>query len=200
MLRKASTESTAKFAVTRLIKRHDAGEGDYFAASIELRAKSLILLTLNESELYLTAHQCAELVDKLAELMSTCLKLGALSGKLRTQINPDTYRTLSIVLGGRTMAHKHDHLRSRCSDVPGYEYGASGSFQSHDPEIGEAGFYKVAMGWEGALGLPFFRIEDRVFHLDFGEMMWLVEQLWIGGFLLAHFEKPAPRRKRNSDG
>jgi hypothetical protein len=40
-----------------------------------------------EAELYLTAQQCAELVDKFAGLISTYLKLGALLGKLRTQIN-----------------------------------------------------------------------------------------------------------------
>jgi len=194
------TKSTAQFAVGRLIKRHGDDKEECYAASIELKAEALILLILDGSKYYLTAHQCAELVDKFAELLSTYLKLGALTGKLKAQIDPATYRTLSIVLGGRTVAQKYDHLESRRTDVAGYEYGVSGSYQIHDPELDHPGFYKIAMGWEPALELPFFRIADRVFHFDFGEMMWLVEQLWIGGFLLAHFEKPAPRRKRKSNG
>jgi hypothetical protein len=50
-------------------------------------------------------------------------------------------------------------------------------------------YYELAIALDDELNCPSFSIDGRTFAFTFDEAFWLVEQLWIAGYLLAQTEQ-----------
>jgi hypothetical protein len=65
-------------------------------------------------------------------------------------------------------------------------FGASGSFRYPDSQS----YFQLFIGVNDELFVPVLGVEDRVFTFGVEEASWLVEQLCVGGYLLARIERP----------
>lgn len=89
---------------------------------------------------------------------------------------------------------------SGCDRLYGYDadsasvlFGASGSFRYP----GTRDSYKLFVGFNDELCLPFLGIEDWVYIFSFDEASWLIEQLCVGGYLLAQIEQTEKELKKS---
>ena len=75
------------------------------------------------------------------------------------------------------------------SGSKGFEFCGSGSFRHPESLHGEPTYYKLAIALDDDLDLPCLSIDGRSFPLSFEEALWLVEQLWGAGNLVAQTEQ-----------
>lgn len=93
----------------------------------------------------------------------------------------------------RTRATQRDHLHGYSYNSDAMHLGASGSFRYP----GTRDSYKLFVGFNDELCLPFLGIEDWVYTFSFDEASWLIEQLCVGGYLLARIERLEAESKKN---
>lgn len=162
-----------------------------FTASVEL-TENVVTLVLDDSEYFFTAQQCGELADSLATLVRTSTKRAA--GKVSTElpIDLDFCKILHQLILSRSRSTRDDRLHRYEYDSESMTFGAYGSFQYP----GTGNLYKLFVGFNDELCLPFLGIEDWVYTFSFDEAFWLSEQLCMAGYLLAGIEQPEEQSKK----
>lgn len=166
----------------------DEDEGEearWFEASVTL-ANSHIRLVLDGSEYDFTAQQCGELADGLSTLLKTLNQRSPiLTGNPYPQ-KLDFCKLFHQLILSRTQSRQEDWLCDHGYDLDGMFFGASGSFRYPDSQS----YFQLFIGVNDELFVPILGIEDRVFKFSVEDASWLIEQLCVGGYLLARLERP----------
>ncbi|KFE52401.1 hypothetical protein [Pseudomonas syringae] len=180
------------FKAARTMKLHGFVREDTYAVSVEVEDDRAVSLVLDESETRFTAQQCSEITKHLAQFLLTYSRLGACPVDLNTVVRARLEASViwCYLIQARTLSTSQDNLQTYSSEVKGLEFAASGSFQRPNPACGHSKYYKLAIALDDDLGIPCLSIDGRAFSFSFEETFWLIEQLWIAGYLLAHFEQP----------
>lgn len=163
-----------------------------FTASVELTG-NVVTCVLDESEYRFTAQQCRELADSLAKLVQTLAERAASQLKVERPLKLDFCRIFSQMILSRSPSSKRERLHGYASDSDRMLFGASGSFRYP----GTRDSYKLFVGINDELYLPFLGIEDWVYIFSFDEASWLIEQLCVGGYLLAQIEQTEKELKKS---
>jgi len=163
-----------------------------FTASIELTG-NVVTCILDDTEYCFTAQQCGELADSLATLLKTSTKRAASQVKVGRPLQLDFCKIFYQLILSRSPAIGCDRLYGYDSDSDRVLFGASGSFRYP----GTRDSYKLFVGFNDELCLPFLGIEDWVYTFCFDEASWLIEQLCVGGYLLAQIEQTEKKFKKN---
>ncbi|WP_150786850.1 hypothetical protein [Pseudomonas fluorescens] len=175
----------AEFKAECAFRSHEDEDVSWFKASIEL-ADGHIRLVLDGSEYDFTAQQCGELADGLSTLLQMLTqRSGSNSGRAKPQ-ELIFCKLFHQMIMSRTQSTQRDWLCDHGYDLDGMLFGASGSFRYP----GKQHYYQLFLGVNDELFLPILGIEDRIFTFSVEEASWLVEQLCVGGYLLAQFERP----------
>lgn len=177
------------FKVKRSITcRDDMGER-ISMASVELTG-NVVTCILDYSEYYFTAQQCGELANNLAMLLQAFEKRKSNEVGLNCQFNLDYCKIFYHMILSRTLSIQRDLLEFYDDGTSGMDFGATGSFCYPILDGGEPNYYDLFLGVDDERSLPCLGVEDRVFVLSFEEVSWLIEQLCVGGYLLAQLERP----------
>lgn len=185
MLRKIAPASTQFKAERSMTCRAFIDEERAFTASVELAGK-VVACVLDGSEYRFTAQQCGELADSLATLLKISIKCDTSQGRTECPLNLDFCKVFYQLILSKSPASRFDRLHGDDSGSGSTLLGASGLFRYPD----KRGSYKLYVGLNDEFCLPFLVIEYRVYTLSFDEALWLIEQLCVGGYLLAQVEKP----------
>lgn len=161
-----------------------------FTASIEL-TENVVTCILDDSEYSLTAQQCGELADSLATLLKTTER-AASQVKIGRPPQLDFCKIFYQLIVSRSPLSGCDRLYGYDYDSNRVLFGASGSFRYP----GTRDSYKLFVGFNDELCLPFLGIEDWVYTFSFDEASWLIEQLCVGGYLLAQIGQPKKEPKK----
>jgi hypothetical protein len=162
-----------------------------FTASIEL-AGNVVTCILDDSEYSFTAQQCGELADSLATLLKTSTERASSQVKIGLPLQLNFCKIFYQLILSRSPASGCDRLYDYDYDSDRVLFGASGSFRypgTHDS-------YKLFVGFNDELCLPFLGIEDWVYTFSFDEAFWLSEQLCMAGYLLAQIEQSKEQSKK----
>ncbi|MBD8601865.1 hypothetical protein IFT80_04315 [Pseudomonas sp. CFBP 8771] len=163
-----------------------------FTASIELTG-NVVTCILDDSEYSFTAQQCGELADSLATLLKISTERAASQVKIGLPLKLDFCKIFYQLILSRSSASGCDRLYGYDYDSDLVLFGASGSFRYP----GTRDSYKLFVGFNDELCLPFLGIEDWVYTFCFDEASWLIEQLCVGGYLLAQIEQTEKESKKN---
>jgi hypothetical protein len=185
---KSFDENKVVFVVEHSMKRHGCTDGAYLA-SLEVIDGQVSFL-IDDSEYCFTAQQCAEVSKSLAKMLLTNSNLGICEGSAESISRLATYATWYQLIQSRTLSTKRDSLQICESRNKGFEFCASGSFRRPEFPHCEPDYYKLVIALDDDLDLPCLGIDDRTFRLNFEEAFWLVEQLWVAGYLAAQIEQP----------
>lgn len=166
-------------------------EETVFTASIEL-TRNVVTCVLDDSEYSFTAQQCGELADSLATLLKTTER-AASQVKNRRPLQLDFCKIFYQLIVSRSPASGCDRLYGYDNDTDNVFLGASGSFRYP----GTRDSYKLFVGFNDELCLPFLGIEECVYTFSFDEASWLIEQLCVGGYLLAQIEQTEKEFKKS---
>lgn len=184
--------TNTQFKAERSMKcRAFIGEERAFTASVELTGR-IVACNLDDSEYCFTAQQCGELADSLVTVMKAISKRASSGGRMGRLLNLDFCKIFYHLILSRSLSTRRDQLYGYDSDSDSMLVGASGSFRYP----GTNDFYKLFVGFNDELNLPFLGIEGWVYTFSFDEAYWLIEQLCIGGYLLAQIEKPEEKPKK----
>lgn len=159
-----------------------------FTASIELTG-NVVTCILDDSEYSFTAQQCGELADSVVTLLKTSTERAASQVRIGLPFKLDYCKIFYQLILSRSPASGCDRLY----DSDRVLFGASGSFRYP----GTRNSYKLFVGFNDELCLPFLGIEDWVYTFSFDEASWLIEQLCVGGYLLAQIEQTEKEFKKN---
>lgn len=196
MVQEADFTMSAAFKVERsMICRAFPDEERLFAASVEVVA-GVVKCCLDGSEYCFTAQQCGELADSLAIVVRTGTECAPRNDMLQCSMNLEFCKIFYHMILSRSPATKSDRLQSYGYGSSDILPGASGSF--HYP--GTRDYYKLFVGLDDELLLPFLAIEDWIYTFSFGEAQWLIEQLCVGGYILAQIENPQKTSNKNKRG
>lgn len=156
----------------------------FFAASVELSGEGIVCL-LYESEYCFTAQQCGELADKLGMLIQAYARFHGSSRKNSQFMDFIWCKIFYQMIMSRSGSQWHDSLDTYESGQGRNTFGATGQFRHFSEDGVNTGSYGVFMGICDELNVPLIAIEDRVFRLDVDDAIWLMEQLCVGGYILA---------------
>jgi hypothetical protein len=185
MVKKIAPSSTQFKAERSMTCRAFIDEGRAFTASVELTGQ-VVACVLDGSEYRLTAQQCGELADSLSTLLKISIKRDTSQGGTGCPLKVDFCKIFYQLILSKSPVTRFDRLHGDDSDSDSTMLGASGLFR----HPGKRGSYKLVVGLNNELYLPFLCIEDRVYTFSPYEAIWLIEQLCVGGYLLAQVEKP----------
>ncbi|MDI1330134.1 hypothetical protein [Pseudomonas sp.] len=180
--------SNVVFMVERPMRWHGFTDHESYIASVEV-VDNHVSLVLDDSEHCFTAQQCAEVTKSLARVMLTYSRLGACQGSAESISQSKAYASWCQLIQARTLSTERDLLQTFESEKKGFEFCASGSFRCPKSHPGEPIYYKLAIALDDDLDLPCLSIDGRIFPLNFDEAFWLVEQLWVAGYLVAQTEQ-----------
>jgi hypothetical protein len=180
--------SNIVFMVERPMRWHGFTDHEPYMASVEV-ADNYVSLVLDDSEHCFTAQQCAEVTKSLARMLLTCSHLGVFQGSAEAISQLKAYASWCQLIQARTLSAERDSLQTFESEKKGFEFCASGSFRHPKSPPGEPAYYKLAIALDDDLDLPCLSIDGRSFPLSFEEAFWLVQQLWVGGNLVAQTEQ-----------
>lgn len=192
MVKKIAASSTQFKAERSMTCRAFPDEERVFSASVEL-AGNVVACVLDDSDYRFTAQQCAELADSLATLLKTSTELAANQVREARPLKLDFCKIFYQLILSRSPASGCDRLYGYDSDSASVLFGASGSFRYP----GTRDSYKLFVAFNDELCLPFLGIEDWVYTFSFDEASWLIEQLCVGGYLLAQIEQTEKEFKKN---
>lgn len=151
--------------------------------SVAAVSATQIVFTIDESDYYLTAAQACELARHFlshiiiysARRRYACKAVSdVLREKLEFQIEAIDACTS---LAEEDFLNLSDYILD--IDQP-ISIGAFGSRISG----AETPYYDLFISLNDALGIPWLGIEDRIFTLEFDEMLWMAEQLSAAAYLL----------------
>ncbi|MEO8488232.1 hypothetical protein [Pseudomonas sp.] len=195
MVEKVRSSTSTLFKVERPMRCRAFIEDErLFTATVELTG-GVVTCTLDESEYCFTAQQCGELADSLATVVKTTLELAVSPVRVERPLNLHFCKIFYQMILSRSSTTRGDRLHGYGYDSGGKLVGASGSFRYP----GTRDSYKLFVGFDDELYLPFLGIEDWVYTFSFGETIWLIEQLCVGGYLLAQVEQSKEEFK-NDEG
>lgn len=179
--------SNIVFRVVRQMKWHGFTDLDSYIAYVEV-VDNHVSLVLDYSEHHFTVQQCAEVTKNLARMLLTYSHLGIfqVGAELISQL--EAYLFGCQLIQARTSLVERDSLQTFESKKKGFEFCASGSFRHPESPYHEPAYYKLAIALDDDLDLPCLSIDGRSFPLSFEEAFWLVQQLWVGGNLVAQAE------------
>ncbi|MBD8100418.1 hypothetical protein IFR08_17565 [Pseudomonas fluorescens] len=187
MMKEHDSAETIRFRAEREFLSHEGeGEGEearWFEASVEL-ANSHIKLVLDGSEYDFTAQQCGELADGLSTLVKTLYQRSAIITGIPNPLILDFGKLFHQLIVSRTQSTQQDWLCNHGYDLDGMFFGVSGSFRYPDSQS----YFQLFIGVNDELFVPILGIEDRVFTFSVEDASWLIEQLCVGGYLLARIE------------
>lgn len=163
-----------------------------FTASVELTGNA-VRCVLDDSDYYFTAQQCGELADSLATLVQASYERAGGEPKVGRALKLNYCKIFYQMILSRIPAPQHDQLQGYGYNPDDMHLGASGSFRYP----GTRNSYKLFVGFNHEICLPFLGIENRVYTFSFDEASWLVDQLCVGGYLLAQIELPEEKSKKN---
>ena len=172
------------FKAERSISWHGYSDGAPYIASVEA-VNSNVSLVLDHSEYCFTAQQCAEVTKNLVKMLLKYADLGMFQVGAECVARLEAKASWFRLFPARSLSAERDSLQTYESESKGVEFCASGSFRQPELHHGEAVYYKLVICLDDDLNLPCLGIEDRSFTLSFEEAFWLVEQLWIAGYLVA---------------
>ncbi|MDL2189223.1 hypothetical protein P5706_34205 [Pseudomonas sp. ChxA] len=161
-----------------------------FTASVEL-TNNVVTCTLDGSDYCFTAQQCGELADSLATLVQASYEQVGNKPKVGRALKVNYCKIFYQMILSTTPAAPCDQLHGYGYNSDNMHLGASGSFRYR----GTRDSYKLFIGFNDELCLPFLGIEDWVYTFSFEEASWLIEQLCVGGYLLAQIEQPEKPKK-----
>lgn len=182
------------FKVERSMTCRPLIEERTFTASVEL-TDNVVSCILDDSEYCFTAQQCGELADSLATLLQASYERAGGQAEVGRSMKLDYCKIFYQMILSRTPATQRDQLHGYDYDSDDMQLGASGSFRYP----GTRDSYKLFVGSNDKLVFPLLGIEDRVFTFSFDEALWLIEQLCVGGYVLAQIEQPEEKRKKNGE-
>lgn len=193
MLKEHDFAEIVRFRAERAFLSHEnegegEGEGEearWFEASVEL-ANNHMRLVLDGSEYDFTAQQCGELADGLSTLVKTLYQRSATLIGIPNLQELDFGKLFHQLILSRTQSTQQDWLCNYGYDLDGMFFGASGSFRYPNSQS----YFQLFIGVNDELFVPILGVEDRVFTFSVEDASWLVEQLCVGGYLLARIEGP----------
>lgn len=165
-----------------------------FTATVEL-TDGVVTCTLDESEYCFTAQQCGELADSLATVVKTTLERAPTPVRVARPLNLHFCKIFYQLILSRSPTTRGDRLHGYGYDSDGMSFGAFGSFRYPRARAS----YKLFVGLNDELYLPFLGIEDWLYTFSLDEALWLIEQLCVGGYLLAQVEQSREESK-NDEG
>lgn len=192
MLDESRLPNSIVFKAERSMVCRAFAEQRVFTASIELTG-NVVTCILDDSEYSFTAQQCGELADSLATLLKTSTERAAGQVKIGRPLQVDFCKIFYQFILSRSPASGGDRLYGYDNDTDSVLFGAFGSFRYP----GTRDSYKLFVGFNDELCLPFLGIEDWVYTFSFDEASWLIEQLCVGGYLLARIEQLEAESKKN---
>ncbi|PHX40519.1 hypothetical protein AO263_28900 [Pseudomonas sp. NZIPFR-PS5] len=192
MVRKTAPWSIQFKAERQMSCRAFIDEEREFSASVELTG-NVVACVLDDSEYCFTAQQCGELADSLATLLKISTKPSSSRGRIVRPLKLDFCKIFYQLIMSTRPSSRCDRLQGYDSESDSMLYGASGSFRYP----GTRDSYKLFVGFDDELCLPFLGIEDSVYTFSFEEASWLIEQLCVGGYLLAQIEQVEKECKKN---
>lgn len=191
MFKKVGLSMSTLFKVERSMTCRALIEERMFTASIELTG-NFVTCTLDDSEYCFTAQQCGELADSLATQVQTTHGFAGNQENIGRPLKLGFCKIFYQMILSRSPATQRDQLYGYDSDD--MQLGAAGSFRYP----GTRDSYQLLVGLNDELYLPFLGIEDRVFTFSIDEALWLIEQLCVGGYVLAQIEQPKRRTGRRT--
>lgn len=185
MLNEVGLSMSTFFNVERLkIYRAFIDKERVFTALVELTG-NVMTCVLDDSDYCFTAQQCGKLADSLAALVQASYDRAGSEPKVGRALKLNYCKIFYQMILSRTRATQRDHLHGYSYNSDAMHLGASGSFRYP----GTRDSYKLFVGFNDELCLPFLGIEDWVYTFSFDEASWLIEQLCVGGYLLARIEQ-----------
>jgi hypothetical protein len=182
-------ESLAPSKLVFMVERSMISDGyEPYKASVEV-LENRMSFVLDDSEYCFTAQQCAEVAKNLARVLVTYSGLGIFQGRAESIPQLEAYTCWYQLIEARTSSTRRDSLQTYESENKGYEFCASGSFRCPESHHGETVYYELAIALDDELSCPSLSIDGRTFPFTFDEAFWLVEQLWIAGYLVAQTEQ-----------
>lgn len=182
-------ESLAPSKLVFMVERSMISSGyEPYKASVEV-VENRMSFVLDDSEYCFTAQQCAEVAKNLARMLVTYSGLGIFQGGAESIPQLEAYTCWYQLIEARTLSTLRDSLQTYESENKGFEFCASGSFRCPESHHGETVYYELAIALDDELNCPSLSIEGRTFAFTFDEAFWVVEQLWIAGYLVAQTEQ-----------
>jgi len=182
-----STAFKAQRSITLYGPYYEDEEKESTIASVELTGSG-ILCVLDKSEYCFTAQQCGELADKLSMLIQAYTVRKGDSEDHGSKMKLDLSKIFYSMILQRSPSTQRDFLELCDDESDALSFGASGEFYYTNLNAGGSDYYQLFVGIDDELCIPCFGIEDRVFRLGFDDAIWLIEQLCVGGYLLAQVE------------
>lgn len=155
-----------------------------YAASVELSSECIVCV-LDESEYRFTAQQCGELADNLGMLLQNYVQFHGGVRKSSHVMDFIWCKLFYQMITNRSPSPRPDLLDTHRSGPGGDAFGATGRFRYLSESGVRKASYGVFMGICDELNVPLIGIEDRVFRLGVEDATWLIEQLCVGGYILA---------------
>lgn len=191
MLSEAGLSMGTIFKTERSMMCRAFNDGErVFTVSVELTG-NVVKCVLDDSDYCFTAQQCGELANSLATLVQKTHGLSDNQEKIGRPLELNFCKIFYQLILSRSPSTRCDRLHGYDSDSNSMLFGASGSFRYP----GTRDSYKLFVGFNDELYLPFLAIEDWVYTFSFDEVSWLIEQLCVGGYLLAQIEQPEDSQK-----
>lgn len=190
MVKTVDLSMSTLFKAERLMICRAFIEERSFTASVELSG-NVVRCVLDDSDYCFTAQQCGELADSLATLMQASYERAGSEPKVGRALKMNYCKIFYQMILSRTPAAQRDQLLGYSYNSDEMHLGATGTFQYP----GTRNSYKLFVGFNDELCLPFLGIEDWVYTFSFDEASWLIEQLCVGGYLLAQIEQPEKSKK-----
>lgn len=193
MLSEAGLSMGTIFKTERTMMCRAFNDGErVFTVSVELTG-NVVKCVLDDSDYCFTAQQCGELANSLATLVQKTHGLSDNQEKIGRPLELNFCKIFYQLILSRSPSTRCDRLHGYDSDSNSMLFGASGSFRYP----GARDSYKLFVGFNDELCLPFLGIEDWVYTFSFDEASWLIEQLCVGGYLLAQIEQTEKEFKKN---
>lgn len=177
------------FKAERLISRHGYPDSAPYFACVEA-VDSNVSLVLDHSEYCFTAQQCAEVTKNLVRMLLKYTDLGIFQVSAECVSQLEAQSSWFRLFQTRSLSAERDTLQTYESESKRVEFCASGSFRQSELRHGEAIYYKLVICLDDELNLPCLGIDDRAFAFNFEEAVWMAQQLWIAGYLVAQTAQP----------
>lgn len=178
------TANKVVFKAERSISWHGYSDSAPYMASVEV-VGSNVALVLDDSGYCFTAQQCVEVTKNFVKMLLTYAYLGICQASSISVSRLEAQANWLRLIEASMFSTERDLLQTYESECKGFEFCASGSFRHPELQQGEPIYYKLAIALNDELNLPCLSIDGWSFSLSFEEAFWLVEQLWIAGYLVA---------------
>ncbi|MGF6097832.1 hypothetical protein [Pseudomonas sp. 18175] len=192
MVKAVDVSMSTLFKVERLMMCRALMEERTFTATVEL-AGNAVRCVLDDSDYYFTAQQCGELAGSLATLVQASYERAGGEPKVGRALKLNYCKIFYQMILSRTLAPQHDQLQGYGYSPDDMHLVASGSFRYP----GTRNSYKLFVAFNHELRARYLGIENKVYTFSFDEASWLIDQLCVGGYLLAKIELSEEKSKKN---